>query len=321
MRRLSLLFAVLVLFAQISSALAGSSTLAVTPGSGANLRVGTDGATNLFGNGAICDGAACALLASVNAAGTPGSNGLAIQGLTGGVPVPVSQSGTWTVQPGNTANTTPWLTTGSVTGWAGGTIGTGTIQAFGATQGTIGAGLVPAFNAYIVNTLLSVEWNADGVANTTNGSPTTSLMMASNGTTIDRLQDDVNKSLKVAAQASPTGGASTSGAIVPNNTTAVVLKASAGTLYGVQLAGLGSAPAYLKLYNATSATCGSGTPVKRLIIPAASTAANGAGSNITFGPQGVVFGTGITYCVTTGITDADNTAPAASTFLVNVDWN
>lgn len=210
----------------------------------------------------------------------------------------------------------------SITGWAGGTIGTGTIQAFGATQGTIGAGLVPAFNAYIVNTLASVEWNADGVANTTNGSPTTSLMMAVNPSgTVDRLEDDANKSLKVVAQASPAGGASTSGAIAPNNTTAVVLKSSAGTLYGVQLAGLGSAPAYLKFYNATSATCGSGTPVKRLIIPAASTAANGAGSNITFGPQGVAFGTGITYCVTTGITDADNTAPAASTFLVNVDWN
>lgn len=116
------------------------------------------------------------------------------------------------------------------------------------------------------------------------------------------------------------GGASTTGNIAANNTTAVVVKASAGTLYGVQLYGIGSAPAYLKIYNATSATCGSGTPVKRLMIPAAATAANGAGSNITFGPEGVAFGTGITYCVTTGITDADTTAPAASTFLVNLDW-
>lgn len=121
--------------------------------------------------------------------------------------------------------------------------------------------------------------------------------------------------------AGATGGASTTGNIAANNTTAVVVKASAGTLYGVQLAGLGSAPAYLKIYNATSATCGSGTPVKRLMIPAASTAANGAGSNITFGPVGVNFSTGITYCITTGIGDSDTTAPAASTFLVNLDWN
>jgi len=120
--------------------------------------------------------------------------------------------------------------------------------------------------------------------------------------------------------AAAVGGSSTTGNIVANNTTAVVLKASAGTLYGVQLYGIGAAPAYLKIYNATSATCGSGTPVKRLMIPAASTGANGAGSNISFGPQGVNFGTGITYCVTTGIGDADTTAPAASTFLVNLDW-
>jgi hypothetical protein len=125
----------------------------------------------------------------------------------------------------------------------------------------------------------------------------------------------------VNVQAAANGGASTTGNIAANNTTAVVVKASAGTLYGVQLAGIGSAPAYLKIYNATSATCGSGTPVKRLMIPAASTAANGAGSNITFGAAGVAFGTGITYCVTTGIGDADTTAPAASTFLINIDYN
>lgn len=51
-------------------AIAGSGTLPVTPGSGATLRVGTDGSTNLFGNGAICDGAACAVLAAVKAAST-----------------------------------------------------------------------------------------------------------------------------------------------------------------------------------------------------------------------------------------------------------
>jgi hypothetical protein len=117
-----------------------------------------------------------------------------------------------------------------------------------------------------------------------------------------------------------TGGATTTGNIAANNTTAVVVKASAGTLYGAQIYGIGAAPAYLKIYNAATATCGAGTPVKRLMIPAAATAANGAGSNISFGDVGVAFGTGITYCVTTGITDADATAPAANTYLVNLDW-
>lgn len=117
----------------------------------------------------------------------------------------------------------------------------------------------------------------------------------------------------------PVAAASTAGAIVPPNTTAVVVKGSAGTLFGVQVYGINAAPAYLKIYNATSATCGSGTPVKRIMIPAASTAANGAGSNVTFGP-GLAMGTGITYCVTTGIADADTGTPTAANFLVNVDY-
>ena len=145
-----------------------------------------------------------------------------------------TQSGTWTVQPGNTANTTPWLVT--------------------------------------------------PVAGTTNA-------------------------------------ATPGNEIAPNNTTGVNLKASAGTVYSVQLGGIGSAPAYLKLYDkATAPTCGTDTPIKRLIIPANPTAADGSGSNVMF-PVGVKFSNGIGYCVTTGITDADTTAPAASTFLINIDWN
>ena len=53
---------------------------------------------------------------------------------------------------------------------------------------------------------------------------------------------------------------------------------------------------------------------------AQSTAANGAGSNIAL-PVGKIFSTGIGYCVVTGIANADNTAVAAATFLINIDWN
>jgi hypothetical protein len=121
--------------------------------------------------------------------------------------------------------------------------------------------------------------------------------------------------------AGTTGGATPGNEIAPSNTTGVNLKGTPGTVYGVQLGGIGSAPAYLKLYNkATAPTCGTDTPVKRLIIPSAPTAANGAGSNISFS-VGINFSLGIGYCVTTGITDADTTAPAANTFLINVDWN
>lgn len=111
-----------------------------------------------------------------------------------------------------------------------------------------------------------------------------------------------------------------SGTIAPNNTTGVLLKGGSGIVWGVELGSIGAAPAYLKLYDkATAPTCGTDTPVKRLIIPAAATAANGAAQHIGF-PAGVRFQIGIGYCVTTGIADADTGAPAAATFLINIDW-
>lgn len=62
--------AILLLLAASSPAFAGSTTFQATPGSGGPFRFGTDGSSNLFGNGAICDGAACAVLAAVKAAST-----------------------------------------------------------------------------------------------------------------------------------------------------------------------------------------------------------------------------------------------------------
>lgn len=62
------------------------------------------------------------------------------------------------------------------------------------------------------------------------------------------------------------------------------------------------------------------TPVKTLIIPVAGTAANGAGSNISFGPGGLTLATGFATAVTGVITDADTTAVAASSFAINCDY-
>src|SRR4051812_3941631 len=91
--------------------------------------------------------------------------------------------------------------------------------------------------------------------------------------------------------------------IAPNNTTGILLKGGSGTVWGVELGTIGAAPAYLKLYDKTTApTCGTDTPVKRLIIPAAATAANGNASVMAF-PAGIRFTLGIGYCVTTGIAD------------------
>jgi len=120
--------------------------------------------------------------------------------------------------------------------------------------------------------------------------------------------------------AGTTGAATISSAIAPATPAGVNLKASAGTVYSLQATTIQSTPVYVKLYNSASApTCGSGTPVARFMVPAASTAANGAGTNIQF-PVGAAFGTGIGYCVTGALADNDTTAITASNTLVNIEW-
>ena len=111
------------------------------------------------------------------------------------------------------------------------------------------------------------------------------------------------------------------GEIVPGNTSGVSIKASAGTVYSLSFSNNGAAPFYVKLYNTGSApTCGSASPVARFEVPANSTPANGAGSNLPFGLPGVTFSAGIGICVTAGIADSDTTAPPSGVGLVNISY-
>ena len=61
--------AAFALLLAVNQAGAGSSTLSVTPGTGATYAVGTNGSSNFFGMFGICDGAACANLAGVSSTG------------------------------------------------------------------------------------------------------------------------------------------------------------------------------------------------------------------------------------------------------------
>lgn len=112
-----------------------------------------------------------------------------------------------------------------------------------------------------------------------------------------------------------TGGVSSSCTIWPNNTTAVVVKASPGQVYGVHVQTNSTALGYLKMYDATSATAGSGTPKLRVICPAP---AVGGFLGGFMSDTGVQFSTGISIILTGAITDADTTAVAANTFIVTV---
>ncbi len=139
-----------------------------------------------------------------------------------------------------------------------------------------------------------IVWGADGTANDADTA--------------------AGKALPVQLQAETAGGLSRSRTLIPNNTTAIVVKSGAGQLYKVRATNNSATIAYIKIYDATSATAGSGTPVDTIMIPASST---GAGIVDTT-DMGAVHSTGITYVVTTGIADADTAVPAASTYIVTM---
>jgi hypothetical protein len=95
-----------------------------------------------------------------------------------------------------------------------------------------------------------------------------------------------------------------------NNSTNV--KASAGQVYFVKVCNINAAVRWLKLYNKASApTCGTDTPVMRILAPVNSCTVQPI-------PVGATFGTGIGYCIVTGATDADNTATAANEQTVEI---
>lgn len=103
-----------------------------------------------------------------------------------------------------------------------------------------------------------------------------------------------------------------------NNTTAVLIKPTSGVVYSIDGFNNSTTLAYVKLYNSASATCGSGTPAARYLIPYGTSSAGG-GFNIS-NINGDVYPAGISMCITTGIADSDTGAPAANAYIVNIHW-
>lgn len=98
--------------------------------------------------------------------------------------------------------------------------------------------------------------------------------------------------------------------------TGEVVKASAGQVYAMWVTNTATATRFIKFYNATSCTMGTGTPVITIGIPGNSSD-DIAGS---FGPggMGIAFSTGICVGATTGVADADTGAPGANDVIANV---
>ena len=136
-----------------------------------------------------------------------------------------------------------------------------------------------------------------------------------NGTTWDRQRGDTNGTAVIPPVQN---GSLNHSAILAATTNSTNVKNAAGIITEISVYNSSATIAWLKLYDVAAApTCGTGTPVGRYMIPGAS--AGGAGSNVTIS-LGKNFATGISYCVTTGIADADTGAVAAATYTVNFSY-
>ncbi len=97
-----------------------------------------------------------------------------------------------------------------------------------------------------------------------------------------------------------------------------VVKAGAGQIYWMHAMNLATAVRFVKIYNATSGTYGTGTPVLTFAIPTQGDA-NGAGFTLSV-PNGIAFATGISIGAGTGVADNDTGAPGANEVIVNIGF-
>ena len=120
----------------------------------------------------------------------------------------------------------------------------------------------------------------------------------------------------VTPQPHTAGGLSIARDIDLDNSTLTVVKNSPGQLYGMTITNTGTVTVYVKFYDATSGTLGTGTPVLTIGIPGNATDDTTLAQ--TFGGLGLAFATGICVGAGTGVADADNTDPGANVVVANI---
>src|SRR5258708_2553814 len=130
-------------------------------------------------------------------------------------------------------------------------------------QTTMSASLPVAIASNQANLPTNLAQIAGAATATGHGTATGALRveLPTDGTGVMGLAAGTNVVGQVGLVPVTSGGLSVGSSQVANNTTAIVVKASAGQLYGLEVFNNSATIAYVKLYNATSATCGSGTPV------------------------------------------------------------
>lgn len=100
-----------------------------------------------------------------------------------------------------------------------------------------------------------------------------------------------------------------------DNGTLTVVKGSAGQLYGWDITNRGTVTAYVKFYNATSGTLGTGTPEMTIGIPGNASDNTLSSKSLAYG---IAFGTGICVGAGTGFADNDTGDPGANIVIANI---
>ena len=126
----------------------------------------------------------------------------------------------------------------------------------------------------------------------------------------------LDRKVIVTPQPHTAGGVLISRDIDLDNGALTVVKASAGQVYGWTLTNTSTVTVYVKFYNATSGTLGTGTPVLTIGIPG--NASDDTTLAQSFGGLGIEFTTGISVGAGTGVADADNTDPGANAVVANI---
>jgi hypothetical protein len=244
----------------------------------------------------------------------------------------VTQSGTWTVQPGNTANTTPWLTTiaqggNSAVVTAGGRLQV-TCDNCGGSGGTSmvdDAAFTPGTTSITPIGFVFDDVSPDTVNEGDGGAP----RMSANRVAYFQIRDaagnerganvDANNALLVnnvarlepqfdgvyvGADAAAVGSDSFRDAALTN--TDVAVKASAGRVYGYHVYNPNSSDIFIQFYDAGTGavTVGTTTPKLSLVIP------GGGVLDAMSLPVPISFGTAITVAATT--TAGGGTAPTTA---------
>ncbi len=126
----------------------------------------------------------------------------------------------------------------------------------------------------------------------------------------------LDRKVIVTPQPHTAGGLSIFRSIDLDEGTLEVVKASPGQVYAVWVTNTATATRWVKFYNATSGTYGTGTPVITIGIPG--NASDDVSGNFGPGGMGIAFDTGISVGAGTGVADADTGAPGANDVIINV---